>query len=92
VRGDNLYQFKLKIRPEDYSEAGPVKIFTQEEIDEWTRTSYDEVWSKVEAQQGLTERDIKYLDGLKLMQAEQAFHEVMEGTNNNNNSEGADVT
>ena len=29
---DNLYNFKKRIRPQDY-ENGPVKIYTKEEID-----------------------------------------------------------
>lgn len=76
---DNLYNFKKRIRPEDY-ENGPVKIFTAEEIDEWTRACYPKVWPSIEAQQGLSEADIKFLDNIEVMQAELQFDELLEGT------------
>lgn len=83
---DNLSQFKKRVS-KDYSN-GPVKIFTKEEIDEWTATRYDEVCAKGLAQQGLSEADIKYLDAMKLMQAELAYNEIMEGTSEGGNSDG----
>ncbi len=83
---DNLYQFKKRISP-DYSN-GPVKVFTQEEIDEWTKTSYDKVYAKAMQQAGLSEADIKYLDSMKLMQAELAYAEIMEGTSEGGHKDG----
>jgi hypothetical protein len=37
-------------------------------------------------QQGLSEKDIKWLDGLKQTQVEQLFEEIMEGTSGNEES------
>jgi hypothetical protein len=76
---DNLINFKKRVRPDDYTN-GPVKVFSKDELDDWTRTRYDEVWPRIEAQMGLSEADIKYLDSMKLMQAELDYAEVMEGT------------
>jgi len=76
---DNLYNFKKRVRPADY-ENGPVKIYTKEEIDEYMRTSYDKVWPSIQAQQGLSESDIKFLDSMKVMQAELQYQELLEGT------------
>ena len=76
---DNLYNFKKRIRPQDY-ENGPVKIYTKEEIDEWTRTCYDRVWPSIQAQQGLSEADIRLLDSIEATQAELQFDELLEGT------------
>jgi hypothetical protein len=76
---NNFSNFKKRTFPSDY-ENGPVKIFTREEIDEWERTRYDEVYTKISRQAGLTERDIKHLDGLGQMQAELLFGEILEGT------------
>jgi hypothetical protein len=76
---DNLYNFKKRMRPEDY-DNGPVKIFNAEEIDEWCRTCYDKVLPSIQAQQGLSEQDIKFLDSMKVMQSELQFDELLEGT------------
>lgn len=76
---DNLYNFKKRVRPDDYVD-GPVKVFTKEEIDEWTRTCYDKVYPSIERQRGMSEADIKFLDSIDLMQAELQFDELLEGT------------
>ena len=82
---DNQYKFKKRVAPEWY-EDGPVKVFSKEEIDEWERTCDPKVWEKIEMQQGLSEKDIKWLDGLKQTQVEQLFEEIMEGTSGNEES------
>lgn len=84
---DNHYNYKKKVRPEWY-DNGPVKVFSQDEIDEWTRTRYDEVWAIIERTVALPESDRRYLDALKLSQAELQFNELMEGTRENNNDNG----
>ena len=76
---DNLYNFKKRIRPL-FNETATVKIYTKEEIDEWTRTCYDRVWPSIQAQQGLSEADIRFLDSIEATQAELQFDELLEGT------------
>ena len=76
---DNLLKYKKRICPEWY-EDGPVKVFTKEEIDEWTKTNYDSVYVHIKAQQGLSKQDIMFLDDLKQMQAETLYNEIMEGS------------
>jgi hypothetical protein len=83
---NNLYEFKKRVS-EDYTN-GPVKTFSQEEIDEWTTTRYDEIYAKAMRQAGLSENDIKYLDSMKLMQAELAYSEIMEGASDGGGTDG----
>lgn len=76
---DNLYNLKKRMRPEWYCEAGPVKIYTREEIDEWEKGCHDDIWRKIEAQEGMKESDIKFLDAQRLAQAEQDYKDLLEG-------------
>jgi hypothetical protein len=80
---DNLYNFKKRVRPEDYLD-GPCKVYSKEEIDEWTRTCYDKVYPSIEAQRGMTAEEIKFLDACDLMHAELQFNELLEGTRESN--------
>lgn len=76
---DNLYNFKKRIRPQDY-DNGPVKTYSKEDIDEWERTCYDKVYPSIQAQMGMSEQDIKFLDSIGVMQAELQYQELLEGT------------
>jgi hypothetical protein len=82
---NNQLDYKKRVAPEWYLD-GPVKIYTREEIDEYERTCDPRVWQKVEAQRGLSEKDIRWLDGMRLTQEETMFEEIMEG---NHESEGS---
>lgn len=76
---DNLYGFKCRYAPKDYID-GPVKIFTREEIEEWEKSDgAKECYAKIEAQNGMTQDEIKFLDSLKEYHAEVVLSEIMEG-------------
>lgn len=76
---NNHYGYKQKVAPNDYLN-GPVRVFTSSEIEEWANSaSATESYAKIQAQQGMDEAEIKFLDTLSLVQAEDTFSEVMEG-------------
>jgi hypothetical protein len=76
---NNQYGYKQRVAPNDYLN-GPVRVFTSDEIAEWETTrGAAECRAKVEAQAGMDEAQIKFLDTLSRIEAENAFAEVMEG-------------
>lgn len=75
---DNQFNFKKMYRPEWYTD-GPVKIYTPEEIAEWESKRDPAIDMKLSMQQNMSESDIKFLDGLKHMQAEEQMEDIMQG-------------
>ena len=80
---NNLYDYKKRRFPEWYAD-GPVKTYTKEEIDEWEKGCHDDIWAKIEAQQGLKESDVKFLDAMREAQEEIKFNEILEGSTESN--------
>lgn len=74
-----MLAFKKKVAPEWYTN-GPVKTFTQEEINAYSESPEGKAGqAKAEEVRILGPEMIRYLDDLKLRDAEADFKDIMKG-------------